>query len=449
MKILAIETSCDETGIAILATPASEEASARQGSIILMGNALASQIALHAQYGGVFPAMAKRAHAEKIVPLIMDCLRQAGLLNTSTGDTVGVALRETILSICNREDEMVNDFVQLFTTYEKPDIDYIAVTVGPGLEPALWVGINAAKVLSTVWNIPVIPVNHMEGHVVTAAVIEKETKEYDDARVSGERLARTKDREYRHILSSPTMKEYVFQDLQFPLLALLVSGGHTELVLVKNYGDYEKIGQTRDDAVGEAFDKVARMLGLPYPGGPAVSKMAREFRTLIIESSTDGASPLSQFVLPRPMLHSGDYDFSFSGLKTAMLYTIRDLCAPSVASPSGRALAGEERLALAAAFEDAAIEVLVKKTIRAAQEFHIQTIVVGGGVAGNTYLREQLTAHLGAQLLSATALFPEPWLATDNAVMIGLAACARIMNGTMQTQPSTTLRANGNLSITQ
>jgi len=404
MKILAIETSCDETGISLL-----EQSSG--GDIVLLGNALASQIALHAQYGGVFPAMAKRAHAEKIVPLIEAALSEAKLLQPEAS-TVGSDAIETIKGICTHEEELVTQLETFFNNYQKPDIDYIAVTVGPGLEPALWVGINTAKVLSTIWNIPVIPVNHMEGHVVTAAVTEQSTE---------------------------TGKSYLFRDLPFPLLALLVSGGHTELVLTKSYGEYQKIGQTRDDAVGEAFDKVARMLGLPYPGGPAVSKLAKEFRLKVAESS-DEANPLSQFLLPRPMLHSGDYDFSFSGIKTAVLYTIRDL---------QHEVTEDEKLAIAAAFEDAVVEVLIKKTIRAAEEFHTQTIVVGGGVAGNSFLREQLTAAVQKKLPSVAVLFPEPWLATDNAIMIGLAAFARVQSGSMHTQDALTLRANGNLSITE
>jgi N6-L-threonylcarbamoyladenine synthase len=431
MKILSIETSCDETGLSVL------EQKEHGGEIVLLGNALASQIALHAQYGGVFPAMAKRAHAEKIVPLLKAACTDAQLLRAE-GSNLGTENKDHILATCTHEDEMVQNFVELFNTYEKPDIDYIAVTVGPGLEPALWVGINAAKVLSTVWSIPVIPVNHMEGHVVTAAVTEVDKK------------------------------IYTFRDLEFPLLALLVSGGHTELVLTKSYGDYEKIGQTRDDAVGEAFDKVARMIGLPYPGGPAVSKLAKEFRASSSASpssraTADEAGSSNTFVLPRPMLHSGDYDFSFSGLKTAMLYTIRDLTRStdgntieSVSGPAAdaRELTKEEKSALACAFEDAAIEVLIKKTLRAAEEFHTQTIVVGGGVAGNSYLREQLLSHLATRSLGIVALFPEQWLATDNAVMIGLAAFARFStvgpekeNSNSLTRDALTLKANGNLSI--
>ncbi|HTH93484.1 MAG TPA: tRNA (adenosine(37)-N6)-threonylcarbamoyltransferase complex transferase subunit TsaD [Candidatus Paceibacterota bacterium] len=430
MKILSIETSCDETGIAVLADT-------DQGAIALLGNALASQIELHAQYGGVFPAMAKRAHAQKIVALMKEALGQAGLLGTTLSAS-GTDARETILSICTREDEMVNDFVDLFNTYEKPDIDYIAVTVGPGLEPALWVGINAAKVLNAVWGIPIIAVNHMEGHVVTAAVVEKngissfQTAQHShlSAGSTSQRTAR-EDQKNGNIVPSASeiQKTYEFRELQFPLLALLVSGGHTELVLTDSYGDYKKIGQTRDDAVGEAFDKVARMLGLPYPGGPAVSRLAKEFRTT-------GKS--QQFEMPRPMIHSGDYDFSFSGIKTAMLYTIRDL---------GHEVTDDEKMALACAFEDAVVDVIIKKTLRAAEEFHIQTIVVGGGVAGNSFLREQLSLAVQNKLSGVTVLFPEPWLATDNAVMIGLAAFARGMTGTISTTPASDLKANGNLSI--
>jgi N6-L-threonylcarbamoyladenine synthase len=483
MKIMSIETSCDETGVAILAQDNGNK------KITLLGNALASQIELHAQYGGVFPAMAKRAHAQKIVPLMKSALEEAGLLipyrktsnETDTSSTppsaAGTAARETILSICTHEDEMVTDFIELFNAYQKPDIDYIAVTVGPGLEPALWVGINAAKVLAAVWDIPVIPVNHMEGHVVTAAVIESsfqapqhsdfekqysKTEPEQDVTFSGPSVqyaarsgSQKKIYPAREGIAVPN-KYYEFQNLQFPLLALLVSGGHTELVLVNNYGDYKKIGQTRDDAVGEAFDKVARMLGLPYPGGPAVSKLAREFR------ASPSASNAATFEMPRPMLHSGDYDFSFSGIKTAMLYTIRDLT-----ENNSRELTDTEKQALACAFEDAVVEVIIKKTLRAAEEsrlndsvgqVHIQTIVVGGGVAGNTYLREQLLSarnFLAEKGTSIEVLFPEPWLATDNAVMIGLAAFARIMEGSshsnssgqVQTQDPLTLKANGNLSI--
>jgi N6-L-threonylcarbamoyladenine synthase len=211
-------------------------------------------------------------------------------------------------------------------------------------------------------------------------------------------------------------------------------------VLAEAFGSYKKIGQTRDDAVGEAFDKVARMLGLPYPGGPAVSKLAAAYR------ATNQENP---FDMPRPMLHSGDYDFSFSGIKTAMLYAIRDLTAQAGPTDQNkRELTDEEKQALACAFEDAVVEVLIKKTLAAVEEYGAQTLIVGGGVAGNTYLRSELSKALVVRtVLTTTLLFPEPWLATDNAVMIGMAAMAQVISGHIKTRNPEELRADGNLSL--
>ena len=402
MKILSIETSCDETGIAILASNTPD-------SVEICGNALASQIELHAQYGGVFPAMAKREHTEKILPLTIEALTQAHLLIEEKSELSEIQ-KQHIRDICTRDTVLADYLIDFFSSYKKPDIDYIACTVGPGLEPALWVGVNTAKSFSAVWNIPLIPINHMEGHIVTA-VIHKITKEED--------------------FSGLAEQGFNFTNLALPALALLVSGGHTELVLVENIGHYTKIGQTRDDAVGEAFDKVARMLGLAYPGGPKVSKLAKKFR----------ASGTTQpFTLPRPMIHTQDYDFSFSGIKTAMLYTIRDLTEQNT-----RELTDDEKSALACAFEDAVIEVLIKKTMRAVAEHHIQTLIIGGGVAGNTYLKEQLA--LATDKANIALLTPEQWLATDNAVMIGLAATLQVLSGDIHIPELSTIRADGNMSL--
>lgn len=388
MTILSIETSCDETGIAILETTDAN-------TVVLRGNALASQIDIHAQYGGVFPALAKRAHAEKIVPLLQNTLNEAGLLEAKTDESPIPDLS----FLDEKESALKAHLIPFFAAYKKPAIDHIAVTTGPGLEPALWVGINAARALSIAWDIPIIPINHMEGHIVAAA-IEK----------IGEHT-------------------YRFIDISFPTLSLLVSGGHTELVLVEKFGVYKKIGQTRDDAVGEAFDKVARVIGLPYPGGPAISKLAHEWRVATKESHAQNA-----FSLPRPMLHSGDFDFSFSGIKTAVLYAARDK----------GVLSDDDKKALACEFETATIEVLVKKTLAAASEYATPTIIVGGGVAANTYLREQLALTAGN---TATLLFPESWLATDNAVMIGLAATTQVISRNKKTRNPNKLRADGNLSL--
>jgi N6-L-threonylcarbamoyladenine synthase len=394
MKILAIETSCDETGIAIMNRDGT-------GTITLLGNALASQIDLHAQYGGVFPAMAKRAHAEKFIPLLIEALTQSGML--SPGSISLTKEHEQVVAHVKEKDlVLAENLVSFIQTHAKPSIDAIAVTTGPGLEPALWVGINAARMLALIWNIPFIPINHMEGHVVTALVDRIDEKTFKPSHVS------------------------------LPVLALLVSGGHTELVLMNEMGIYEKLGQTRDDAVGEAFDKVARMLGLPYPGGPAVSRLAAAFRASGIPQS---------FELPRPMLHSGNYDFSYSGIKTAVLYTIRDLT-----NGNTRELTDAEKEMLAAAFEDAAIEVLIKKTIAAAKEYNAATVIVGGGVAGNTYLREKLTEAI-TKLSGITLQFPEMWLATDNAVMIGLAACLQFSHNKSNAIDPKDAKADGNLSI--
>ncbi len=395
MKILSIETSCDETGVTIL------ECSNDSNELQILSNTLSSQIEIHTQYGGVFPALAKRAHAEKIIPLLIQALDESFLLYP-----VDEVLEINSIEFLNeKESQLKEQLLPFLKFYKKPDIDYIAVTIGPGLEPALWVGVNTARALATIWNIPVIPINHMEGHIITATLKQ----------------------------ISEDKKNYKIENLKFPVLSLLVSGGHTELVLSDSLGNYKKIGQTRDDAIGEAFDKVARMIGLPYPGGPAISKLAAEFRN----SSKD--SP--RYKLPRPMIHSQDYDFSFSGIKTATLYLIRDITAQN-----SRELTDEEKSIVACEFENAVIEVLIKKTLSAVEEYQIQTLIVGGGVASNTYLRSEFE-RLIKQDLKGNILFPEPWLATDNAIMIGIAAISQIQSGSIKTINPSELIALGNLSI--
>jgi N6-L-threonylcarbamoyladenine synthase len=439
MKILAIETSCDETGISVLEHIGSD--------IYIRGNALSSQIELHAQYGGVFPAMAKRAHVEKILPLLVEAFTQADISVPGTS-ILSEDKKQAIRDICTRDTVLADLLIEFFEQYAKPELDYISATSGPGLEPALWVGVNTAKCLSAIWNIPLIPINHMEGHIVSAAVARAldPIEGAEDIFFNVSEPFRVK-----HKKNTSATDTFTFTDLQFPALALLVSGGHTELVLVEDMGVYKKIGQTRDDAVGEAFDKVARMLGLAYPGGPKVSKLAKEFRV-------SGAA--QDFILPRPMMHTPDFDFSFSGIKTAMLYTIRDLVSPArfakasarrerdgggLTDQNNRELTEDEKSALAAAFEDAVIEVLIKKTMRARSEYHIQSLIVGGGVAGNTYLKSQLTEKLASKHIAL--YFPEAWLATDNAVMIGLAALTQIQANTQKIPPLDTIKADGNLSL--
>ena len=242
MRILGIETSCDETAVCIIEGFGNFDS---EFTFKILGNALNSQVAIHAPYGGVFPNLAKREHARNLVPLMTQALSQTDLLQRGLPSLQDEPVQShatdgaKIQTILEREPELLEQLKVFLQIYAKPDVDVIAVTAGPGLEPALWVGVNFARALSTVWDLPLVAVNHMEGHIVMSMM------------------------EHDHLA-----------DVQFPLLSLLISGGHTELVLSRTFQQYERLGETRDDAVGEAFDKVARLLGLPYPGGPEVSRLA-------------------------------------------------------------------------------------------------------------------------------------------------------------------------------
>jgi len=375
MKILGIETSCDETGVSII--EASGDISSPHFTVL--ADALNSQIEIHKEYGGVFPNLAKREHQKNLVPLLTVALKKAEMFEETTS-TKNIGEFSDILE---REKYLFETFSETFVI-KKPDIDYIAVTYGPGLEPALWVGINFARALSRLWDIPLIPVNHMEGHI--ASVLFENPKR-----------------------------------ITFPALALLVSGGHTELDIVHKWGVYEHIGQTRDDAIGEAFDKVARLLGLSYPGGPEISKHAQIHRELYptYEPKWD---------MPRPMLHSGDFDFSFSGIKTAVLYKVK-----------GKNLTDIEKQEIAREFEDAVIEVIVSKTQQALEEYNIPSLIVGGGVIANTLLRKKLMESV------AEVHIPNLNLTGDNATMISMAAYLNTQEQTYSIAPE--IRAEGNLHL--
>lgn len=384
MRILAIETSCDETGVCLLETR-------NDGTYHVLGNALYSQVAVHAPYGGVYPNLAKREHSVNLVPVMIECLAAAGELSKASGE---LSDAEQIRVILEREPELFAELSSFVGRHGKPNVDCIAVTHGPGLEPALWVGVNFARALSQLWGVPIVPVNHMEGHIIMP------------------------------MMESVSDTVYRLHPANYPLLALLVSGGHTELVLSPEPFRYEMLGQTRDDAAGEAFDKVARLLGLPYPGGPEISKLAAQARS----SGED-----CHYVFPRPMLYSGDYDFSFSGLKTELRKHIQSL----------DELTDETRSHTAWAFEDAVVDTLVLKTVKAADEHGVQTVVLGGGVSANTHLRAQLKEALGAR--SITLLVPPPALSTDNAVMIALAGTLHAIQRDYADPES--LRAQGHLRL--
>ncbi|MGI9118104.1 MAG: tRNA (adenosine(37)-N6)-threonylcarbamoyltransferase complex transferase subunit TsaD [Minisyncoccia bacterium] len=443
MNILSIETSCDETAISIV-----NANDTGNPDFKILGNTVATQIELHAQYGGVFPMMAKREHSKNIIPVLIETLKKAGIYSEVQN---AEALPIEIENLLDREPELLVLCKEHLPYIGKPDVDVIVVTSGPGLEPALWVGVNFAKVLGMLWGIPVVPVNHMEGHIM-----------------------------------SPILTAEGTINVNFPALALLISGGHTELVLVNNWMEYKKIGQTRDDAVGEAFDKVARMMNLPYPGGPQISKLAEEWRSSEADrenstsrrsSQADRAeksnfqpenmrtevstiSSEAKIHLPRPMLHSNDYDFSFSGLKTAVLYAIQDIqyhLRPSDTSPYTRVrennqkpilLSEEIKKQIACEFENAATEVLLTKTFKAIDEYGIQTLLIGGGVAANKFIKKSFMEKQISEYPNLKILLPEKDLSTDNALMIAIAGYYRYKQ-IMSTNKKFPLdfKANGNWDV--
>ncbi len=343
MKILAIETSCDETGISILEI----KGGIKNPSFRVLADSLNSQIKIHAPFGGVYPMLAKREHQKNLPILFERTLKKAGKKIASS-------------AIRRRGGKL---------------FDLIAVTSGPGLEPALWTGIMFAQELAKKWKVPIVPVNHMEGHILS--VFGKQKGEF----------------------SIPKIK--------FPILSLLVSGGHTELVLSKDWMKYEVIGETLDDAAGEAFDKVARMLELPYPGGPEISKLAEQGR------KTFKNLP-EEIKLPRPMMYSKNFDFSFSGLKTAVLYLTQKI---------GK-LNDKTKKQIATEFENAVVETLIYKTKKAIEKYNIKTIVVAGGVSSNKHLRKEIKKMVG---LKQKILFPGKKLSTDNSVMIGITGYFRFI----------------------
>ncbi|HET7628908.1 MAG TPA: tRNA (adenosine(37)-N6)-threonylcarbamoyltransferase complex transferase subunit TsaD [Bacillales bacterium] len=316
IKVLGIETSCDETAAAVV----------RNGREIL-SNVVASQVESHKRFGGVVPEVASRHHVEQITWIIEDAMKEA---------EVGFS-----------------------------DLDAIAVTQGPGLVGALLIGVNAAKALAYAHQLPLVPVHHIAGHIYANRLVT---------------------------------------EFRFPLLALVVSGGHTELILMREHWAFERLGETRDDAAGEAYDKVARTLGLPYPGGPHIDRLAGESR-----------QPLE---FPRAWLEPDSYDFSFSGLKSAVINKLHN------AKQRGETLAVED---VAAGFQESVIEVLAVKTLRAAQAFNVRQVLVAGGVAANKGLRTRLEEAFHAQ--PAELVIPPIRLCTDNAAMIAAAGTVAFEKG--------------------
>jgi len=419
MRILAIETSCDDTAISIVEVigPRPTSLGLEASVFKVLAHNVSSQIKIHQEWGGVVPSLAKREHGKNLVPILIKSLKDSRLFDiqsrkiprSNLGLTRGSTSNPTkkLEKILEREPELKEQFLKIIPRLKIPKIDAIAVTKGPGLEPALWVGINFAKALALIWDKPLYPINHLEGHVL--AVLANPKPEF--------------------LIPKLTSKKLKAKSFLFPIISLIVSGGHTELVLSKDWLKYKIIGRTRDDAVGEAFDKVARILGLPYPGGPEISKLA------LLAIPAQGWSA-SGGKLPRPMLHSGDFDFSFSGLKTAVLYLVQNLKKENKFNEKIKAEIAHE-------FQQAVIEVLAAKTLSASQKFKAQTIIAGGGVIANTSLREAL--KLTAKNYKLNLLIPELAYSTDNATMIALSAGLRLLAGRGKT--SRAFKAEGNLNL--
>jgi len=309
--ILSIETSCDETSAAVI-----------ENGDTMLSNIVASQINSHKRFGGIVPEVASRHQVEYITLIIEEAMTEAA---------VGF-----------------------------DDLDAVAVTEGPGLVGPLLIGVNAAKAIAFAHDLPLIPVNHLAGHIYANQLIEP---------------------------------------LEFPLLALVVSGGHTELIYMKEHGSFEVVGETRDDAAGEAYDKIGRVLGVPYPGGKHIDEMSKEGE--------------DTFDFPRAMIDDASYDFSFSGLKSAFINTVHN------AAQRNETLNGKD---LATSFQNAVVDVLVDKTIRAAKEYEVKQVVLAGGVAANSGLRRDLDEAVSDELAGVNLVIPPVSLTGDNAAMIGAAA---------------------------
>ncbi len=372
MTILGIESSCDETAVGVL-----EIKKIKAGFFINpLSNVVASQIKIHRKYGGVVPMLASREHTKNISVVTKKALKEA----------------------FGSEKDIVQK------------IDLIVVTKGPGLILSLLIGVNFAKTLAWKWNKPIIGINHLEGHLHSFLLPQK-TKNLKQIHNTKYRAQKTKS--------------------VFPSICLLVSGGNTQLIHVKGIGKYKIIGETRDDAAGECFDKGARILGLSYPGGPSI---AAETAKLKIKNLKLKIS----FSLPRPMIDSENYDFSFSGLKTALLYLTQDI---------GPKKVKKYRQAIAYEFQEAIVDVLIRKTIKAAKEFKTKSIILAGGVSANKRLKEKFQERLKKEKLNIKLLVPKLEYATDNAIMIALAGFFQYIKHGKKSLSWKRIKADANLRL--
>ncbi len=384
MKILNIETSCDESAISIVEFKDEYWAGESFKQIDILGDSLNSQAELHAEFGGVYPNLAKREHSKNLVPILTHALLQADMLLRAPKPSVEKEKLDKIKEILQREPELYAKLLIFFAQYEKPPIDAISVVVGPGLAPALWVGVNFARALAFAWNLSAVKANHMEGHFYSA--------------------------QFKNPLNFEK-EEYLLETIDYPAIALLLSGGHTEIVLANESLKYKKFGETLDDAVGEAYDKVARLLELGYPGGPEISKLSDEFEKSNKEKD-------ERIKLPRPKMRDEDLNFSFSGLKTAVLRLVQDL------QKEGN-LNDDIKSQIAYEFELAVQDVVLSKLSKAfEQNPSVKTLIFAGGVSANRRLRDALGDF--AKEHSLKYLLPTKELTGDNALMSALASANRL-----------------------
>lgn len=330
MIILAIETSCDETAAAVVSK------NPKENSVKVLSNVIASSLVLHAKTGGIIPNIAAREQLKAIIPVVEKAIKNSKL--------------------------------------KIKDLDAIAVTYGPGLIGSLLIGVETAKTLSYLWNKPIIPVNHLFGHIYANWLVADSTSHVE----------------------KPSAISHTLPAIKFPALALLVSGGHTDLLLMKDYGNFKWLGGTRDDAAGEAFDKIGRLLNLPYPAGPLMETLAKKGNE-------------KAFNFPRPMIGSKNFDFSFSGLKAAVWRETKKI----------QKFDDQTTANICTSVQKSIIEVLVKKTIKAAKQYKVKSILFGGGVACNQNLRKSLELEARHYTLDAKIFCPQKIFCTDNAAMIG------------------------------
>ena len=361
--ILGIETSCDETAAAVLQKYGDQ--------IKVLSSVISSSAELQAKFGGVIPEQAAREQLKAMIPVLKEALDQA--------------------------------FPHLSFEKQIEQIEAIAVTYGPGLIGSLLVGVETAKTLALTWNKPLLAINHLIGHYYANCISPEDSRQKTEDRLEIKQKTDKTESVFSHPSSAISSPSSVFRPPEFPCIGLLVSGGHTDLVLFKNHNDYEYLGGTRDDAAGECFDKCARLLGYPYPGGPKISQLAKN------------GDP-KKYPLPLPMTSSHDYDFSFSGLKTAFLHLTQKL------GIDPKQTNNQEIADLCASLESTIVKSLVKKTLQAVQEHNVQTLIVGGGVSANQKLRTELQAESIKLKDPLTIHLPELKYCGDNAAMIASAA---------------------------